>query len=92
MHNGVKKRLLLREVNERIREVNQGFAALTGSYEVFCECMRADCLERVEVPAATYEEARDGERRFVVRPGHEEPELERVLADCTTYRVVDPSR
>jgi hypothetical protein len=92
VNNGVKKRLLLREVNERIREVNKGFAALTGSYEVFCECARADCLERVEVPASTYEEARNGERCFVVRPGHEEPELERVLADCTTFRVVDLSR
>jgi hypothetical protein len=92
VNNGVKKRLLLREVNERIREVNKGFASLTGSYEVFCECMRADCLERVEVPAATYEEARHAERRFVVRAGHEEPELERILADCITYRVVDPTR
>jgi hypothetical protein len=78
------RRGLFREVNEHIRRVNAGFQR----YEVFCECARPDCAQHVEVPAEVYEQVRSAERRFVVTPGHEEPEQDRIVSDDGVYRVV----
>ena len=81
--------MLLREVNERIREVNGGFVLLGGtpdSVGVFCECGRTGCLERVRVPSGLYEEIRGLDEHFLVAPGHEDGE--RVIADDRLYRLV----
>ena len=81
--------MLLREVNERIREVNDGFVLLGGTpdwVEAFCECGRSGCLERVQVPSGLYEEIRGLDEHFLVAPGHEDGE--RVVTDDRLYRVV----
>jgi hypothetical protein len=70
MRDGVKRRLLFREVNKAIREVSRRLDLAT--YQVFCECERADCGERIEVPASFYEHVLGEKGRFVVLPTHEE--------------------
>jgi hypothetical protein len=89
--NGFEQRLLFREVNDRIRDVSVGFAIPVDSYEVLCECGRNGCLERIEVPIPMYDEIRGDRLRFLVRPGHELRELEDVVAEGGTYRVVSPT-
>ena len=84
----MKRRRLFREVNERIRDVNESFtvgAALT-AIDVFCECGQNGCLERVQVPAAVYEQTREQDGHFLVSPGHEA--REHVLEGGETYRIV----
>jgi hypothetical protein len=76
------KRTLLREVNERIRELSRA----TDSYAVVCECGGPTCVSRVALPSQVYEELRGSRQRFVVAPGHEEPE--RVVATNDGYRIV----
>ena len=61
----VKRRVLLREVNSRIREVSDRFGTPEGFYRLMCECGRADCGERLEVPVADYEELRLEKEFFV---------------------------
>jgi hypothetical protein len=75
-------------VNERIREVHGSFTvgAAPGGIHVFCECGQSGCLERVEVPAAVYEDIRDQDDHFLVSQGHED--RERVLHEGETYRIV----
>jgi hypothetical protein len=83
------RRSLLREVNERIREVNGGFVLLGDTpdwVDVFCECGAAGCLERVRVRSQLYEEIRTLEGHFLVASGHEQDE--RVIAEDQSYRVV----
>jgi hypothetical protein len=83
------RKSLLREVNERIREVNGGFVVIGGTpdwMEVFCECGLTGCLERVRVPSGLYDEIRAQEGHFLVAAGHERGE--RVVADDALYRVV----
>ena len=83
------RRSLLREVNERIRDVNGGFVLLGGTpdwVEVFCECGGTGCLERVRMPPALYEEIRTLEGHFLVSPGHEHGEG--VVVDDPLFRVV----
>ena len=87
MLDSLDNRLLFREVNERIRAVNAAFGVPPVTYELLCECERGDCLERLEVPSAVFDEIRTDLQRFVVVAGHEEPGAE-VVAEGATYRVV----
>lgn len=81
---------LFREVNERIGEV----AASHGDgdvyrYEFFCECGNADCTFVVELSRAEYEGVRRNPRRFIVRPTHDVPEVEKVVEQHDDYWVVE---
>jgi hypothetical protein len=60
---------LLRDVNARIREISDRFGTDNGSYRLLCECGRDGCRERVEIPVAAYEEARERARAFLAQ-GH----------------------
>jgi hypothetical protein len=82
----VDKRSLAREVNERICAVNASFGQVPVSFEVLCECLRVECLERFEVSSSVFEEIRAGLDRFVVAAGHEDEEL--VVSEEQAYRIV----
>jgi hypothetical protein len=75
-------------VNERIRLVVAGFAVTSERYELFCECGRLDCEERFEVPVEIYDRACCDARVYVVRPGHEYLQADRVLAANDAYSIV----
>jgi hypothetical protein len=77
-----------RAVNERIREVNAGFAVFADNFEVFCECGARDCLERVEVPAKVYDDVLSGPR-CLVKAGHESPGHGVVVAESGSYVVIE---
>jgi hypothetical protein len=82
-----KRRALLREVNEQIRRSNGSPPGDPASYILLCECERAECLQRLEVPVALYEEVRSDGERFLVVEGHEDDDVERVVAS-DGYAVV----
>jgi hypothetical protein len=55
-----------------------------------CECADATCAETVRLHRDDYEDVRaGGDRRFLVVPGHEAPEIERVVERHETYYVVE---
>lgn len=82
---------LLREVNERIHDVGQGLQVLPddGELDFRCECGQPECNEFVHLTPSEYERVRADNDRFVVVPGHENPELERVVSRGDGYIVVD---
>ena len=76
-------------MNERIRQVSVSLGPEFRSNEILlCECGRTDCDARLEVPADVYDVVRHEGHRYVVAPGHEEPEAEEVVAGAPTYLVV----
>lgn len=83
----VRNESLFREVNERIAEVNEDFE-IDGQIEFLCECGRETCLETVRLSRDTYERVRNEGDRFVVRPGHEGPAVERVVERYDDFFVV----
>jgi hypothetical protein len=85
------RRPLFREVNERIRALNTRFG-VAGDYRLLCECGRADCMDRIDVPAHVYETARQEEAVWFVAPGHERLSEERLVSDGRNFRVVTPKR
>jgi hypothetical protein len=83
---------LFREVNERIAELGEQAQAWSpdGTVEFLCECgQEGGCGERVAMPFAEYERVRRQDDRFVVFPGHESPEIERVVHSTDDYVIVD---
>ena len=77
-----------REVNEKLRAVNEVFATITDSFEIMCECGYTTCDERFSIAPEAYEELRRDPVLFAVVPGHEIPDVEEVVATNEVYAVV----
>ena len=83
---------LFREVNERIEELESG---LTGYGDdsllvgFVCECPDEDCGETLEVTRARYEAVRRNPKRFLVVPGHEDPDVARVVERHAHFVVAE---
>jgi hypothetical protein len=83
---------LFREVNERIAQLGERAEAWSpdGTIDFLCECgEEGGCGQRVRVPLDVYERVRSQDDRFVIRPGHETPEIERAVEWADDYVVVD---
>jgi len=81
---------VFREVNERLRDLNQTFTTISDRMDLICECADTSCTEHVSMPPAEYETVRADARRFVVVPGHEAGEdVERVVETHAEYLVVE---
>jgi hypothetical protein len=81
--------VLFREVNERLRELGEGFSLVAEESEFICECGSATCTEQIRMTLAEYEAVRSDAKRFFVKPGHELPEYEKVLEERDDYLVVE---
>jgi hypothetical protein len=79
---------LYRSVNDRIESLNQAFGVVAESMAVVCECGRLDCAEQITLDVPTYEHVRSDPTRFVVLPGHEEPDVETVVEEHGDFNVV----
>ena len=89
-----KNEALFREVNERVAEITQEFAAVSPEPDVvdglICECSDPLCLERVgPLTIPEYERVRRDARRFIIAAGHQAPDVERVVEKQKTYWLVE---
>lgn len=84
-----RNQALFRAVNEKIRQLNESFGEVVGSYAITCECSRLDCVEIVEIPEDAYRAVRENPRTFVVLPEHVEHDVERVISPHGGYTVVE---
>ena len=73
-----------RQVNEAIEPRGQ-----PGASAVFvCECGHLGCGHTVEIPVAEYESVRTSFDRFLLVPGHEIEEVDKVVEHHESYLVV----
>jgi hypothetical protein len=79
---------VFREVNERITDLADQFDLEKQPLDLVCECGDPSCVERITMGRAEYEELRSDPTHFAVFPGHEEPDVERVLAKRGDYDIV----
>jgi hypothetical protein len=79
---------VFREVNERIEGLAETFDLKTQSLDLICECGDAGCVERISMTRTEYEELRSESHQFAVHPGHEYPDVERVVAKLKGYDIV----
>jgi hypothetical protein len=80
---------LFRKVNDQIEGVNEAFGVFAGTMSILCECGKIECIEQIDLTIDAYRELRSGATRFVVKPGHEQRDLERVVERHEGYFVVE---
>jgi hypothetical protein len=82
---------LFREVNERVKDVNDNVHAFTSVSDWVCECANDSCVERIEMGTHEYEHVRADGARFFVAPSKEHvwPDAERVIERHANYWVVE---
>lgn len=85
-----KKRVLFREVNDRIREISVEFGE-GPSYDLICECSEVGCVRRVVVPRNVYDALRHDVSHFFVSPEHVRSDDERVVTADRAFLVVAPA-
>jgi hypothetical protein len=79
---------VFREINEGIERGQwPGEEDIPTSFR--CECARLGCNELLELSVRDYEEVRAHPRRFIVVPGHERLDVERVVQRRPAYLVVE---
>ena len=78
----------IRDVNEGI-ERGQWPGEEDAPVGFRCECARLDCNLLIEVTPRRYEQVRAHPRRFIVAPGHEQPEVETIVETAPGYLVVE---
>ncbi len=54
-----------------------------------CECGDSDCIEALLITAASFTEAHSAPNRFLVKPGHVYPDVERVIIIEENFLVVE---
>jgi len=79
---------LFRSINERI-EAGTWPAAPSDVVSFRCECAALGCNLLVALTLAEYESARANPREFILAPGHELPEIERVVRRTDAYVIVE---
>ena len=79
---------VFRGVNARIEEGAEKHA-VSAPLPFHCECGRSFCLETIEIPPARYAAAVRERYHFVVIPGHEEPQIERIVEREQAFLVVE---
>ena len=84
----VRNQVVFREVNDRIRELREK-VELPGATDFICECSREDCTETVSLPVDEYESVRSSPTLFLIVPGHETLEVERVVDVNDRFMLVE---
>jgi hypothetical protein len=80
---------VFREVNERIEGLAETFDLMSAPLDLVCECGEATCVERITMSHPEYEQLRSDAHLFAVYPGHEVPDIERVVDRQKSYYVVE---
>jgi hypothetical protein len=93
MDEGREERLarneaVFRTLNENIVQIAQNLGG-DSPFEFVCECSTSGCFERLKLTLAEYERVRRDGSHFLLKPGHEDLEVELVIAVYEGYVVVE---
>jgi hypothetical protein len=81
-----KNEILFREINERLDGMSVPWSKTT---DYLCECSEVSCIKIVELTNDQYERVRSRPTVFVVAPGHERPEVEKVVETTEGFLLVE---
>jgi hypothetical protein len=79
---------LFRQVNERLKEIGEGFSLVSEVVDFVCECGNASCAAPIRMTLDEYERVRAEPELFFVVPGHETGNVESIVERGDGYDVV----
>ena len=83
-----RRQSLFREVNEQIERLAENFDLLE-QVPIICECASTECNGQIELTQAEYENLRRVPTHFAVLPGHDIPDVERVVEQNERFITVE---
>ena len=85
-----KNETLFRAANRELEQADQAEGVGADQpIEILCECGRQGCSGVITMTIADYDAVHAQDDRFVVVPGHESTEIEKVVEERDGYLVVD---
>jgi 23S rRNA A1618 N6-methylase RlmF len=81
---------LFREVNERVEQIENRFGGESPQW--VCECGDETCFEKLTVPLDEYHAVRARDNWFLIMPGHEKLDVEKIVDERGAYLVVEKLR
>jgi hypothetical protein len=84
-----------RENEETFASANEQILASAERYgfdrlvPFICECSEITCTDSIRLSVEDYRQARNGDAAFILLPGHEDPEIERIVGRRNGYVVVE---
>jgi hypothetical protein len=67
-------------IKNRVKELQSSYAETADiPLQFMCECANEDCTEPITMTVAEYEVARLNNREFIIKPGHEQTDIEKVV-------------
>jgi len=98
----VENEVVFRQANEKVAggldslsklAAHEGQSELAPSKDMaiqfFCECSDENCRERISLTLDNYRRHHENKKRFIVKSGHEVPEIEFIIATFTDHVVVE---
>jgi hypothetical protein len=82
----VGRQALRRMVNARLYRTVE--AGMSGTINVFCECGRRACADRVQINVTTYESVLKTAGQHVITPRHDEDGRQRLVGRHHSFLVV----
>jgi hypothetical protein len=79
---------IFRGINERIEEGAERHD-VSAPLRFHCECGQRFCLETIEIHPDEYDRIAGERFHFVVFPGHEQPQIERVVEQHPEFVVIE---
>jgi len=88
---GARTQSILRDVNERVKQINETFGSILPLSEWICECYVDTCTDRMELTQDEYEAVRAKPMRFAVLPSeqHFNGRIEYLVEETDRYWVVE---
>jgi hypothetical protein len=86
----IRNELRSRGVNEKIESLveNSDEVGVDHAVGFFCECADDGCRDRISISVEQYGRIHDRRDDFIVRPGHQALEVERVVESEPGYLIV----
>jgi hypothetical protein len=81
------RQVLRQEVNRRIRTVGESNGS--GAIEIFCECGRVRCADRLRIALDVYDDVLASRGHFVVTTHHDHDATQRLVSRHHGFLVVE---
>ena len=81
--------VLFRKANDRLDDQAERGGVVTEPVAFYCECSDRDCTERILITAQEFENVREHDAQFLVRPDHDVPSVEIVVTRTPLYLIVE---
>ncbi len=85
--------LVFKQHNERVgqhaRNLMDGHSLDELIVGFVCECSNDRCSEKLHMPVTSFEILRRNAKQFIILPGHEQHDIERVVVATDDYTVVE---